>query len=208
MVNSVGALGAGRDGLADEGDAVDHDAVDRRVDRAAGEVDFGGIDGGLLDQHLGLRLGELGFGLIKLGLETRFCSRSLRERSVSSADEVEIGGGVGESGLGGAEAGLVGGGVELGQDLALFDGGVVVDVDFDDQARNLAGDVDRGDGLKATGGGDDLLDVAAGDFCGGRTRGLFGARLHIIPSPGAAGGEESESDNEAAGAACFGHNGG
>ena len=94
------------------------------------------------------------------------------------------GGGGAGVGLGGGELGFLGGYliedlllVELGEDLALFDVVVDVDVEAGDDAGGLGFDLDFGDGLDFAGGDDGAGDVARVRLCrAGRARILWCCR--------------------------------
>ena len=60
MLNKFGRLQAGRHRLADVHGAIDHRAVDGRANRAIAQLQFCGIHGRLLHEHLRLGLIPLG----------------------------------------------------------------------------------------------------------------------------------------------------
>jgi hypothetical protein len=131
-------------------------------------------------------LGELGDGLVGLLLGDEVAGVEGFDALGVEFDELVVGGGVGEVGLGGAEAVFVGGGVDEGEDVAGFDAGVIVDEDLLDEAGDLGADLDGGNGLELAGGGDVLGESAACDGGGVEDHGC--GFLAIAPPDEGGGG--------------------
>ena len=200
-----GGVEGGGDGLADVDLAGEDDAVDRRVDGAAGEIDFGVFDRGGAGLDLRVGLGELREGLIEVGLGNEAVLLKRGGPFGVELDEAVVGFGVGEFGFGRAEAGLVGGGVDVGDDVAVFHDGVIVDQDLIDDAGDLAADFDGDNRLQRAGGSDGLGDVGAGDRGGDVFDRLGGALFEIIPACGGEGGDDDERGEESDERFRFGH---
>src|ERR1700722_757502 len=78
--------------------------------------------------------------------------------------EFESGLGIGQVSLRLINDCLVSGRVQLGDDLAVCDGGIVIDEEFADDSGDLTADVNVGFRIQLAGGGDELNQIAAGDF--------------------------------------------
>ena len=90
-----------------------------------------------------------------------------------------------EAGLGGVNVGAGEGGVDAGQKLVFFDGVVVVDKAFGDNAADLGANLDGGDSFKGAGGGDDGSDIRS-----------FKGRFFPCPLGGRASGPPEGPTNE------------
>lgn len=167
----------GVDGAAFFGDHRDHGAVHRRGDAGVGQVGAGGAELGfaaldLCIEGLDLRARglELGIGRVELGtrgglggqhlllareLELGFAQAGLLHRALR-LDLVQ-------RGLGVEHLVLLGGGVDLGDQIALFDGIAELDLQRFDLAGGLCTDADQLVGIDHAGGFHGLFDIAAAD---------------------------------------------
>ena len=86
-----------------------------------GEIHLGQVQRRALDFHLGIGLEELGLGGIKIGLREEALLEELPRALGVHPGELVVGFRIGELALGLEKIGLVDGGVDLGDQLALFD---------------------------------------------------------------------------------------
>ena len=200
-----GSVHASVDGAALVGFAVEDHAVDRGDDGAAGEVELRIFDRGGAGEHRGVRLGELGLGVVEFGLRHEFLTGEFARALGSELQEAIAGLGGLEIGFGLFEALGGRGFVDAGEDVAGFYLGIKVDENLFDLTGNLGTDVDGDDGLEVAGRSHGLGDIAPGDFGGLELRRLIGLSAEIIPCAVAAAAEDEREENETAVTFRFGH---
>ena len=200
-----GSVHARVDGAALVGLAVEDHAVDRGDDGAAGEVELRIFDRGGAGEHRGVRLGELGLGVVEFGLRHEFLAGEFARALGSELQEAIAGLGGLEIGFGLFEALGGRGFVDAGEDVAGFYLGIKVDENLFDLTGNLGTDVDGDDGLEVAGRSHGLGDIAPSDFGGLELRGFIRFCAEIIPRTVAAAGDEQGEEDKTAGTFRFSH---
>ena len=140
-----------------------------------------------------LGLGEQCLGLVEVLLGDEVLGAQGAGALGVEFDQGVVGAGIGEFGAGGAQSHLVAGGIDAGEQVALFDHRVVIDFDLQNQTRDLRADFHIDDRLEGAGGGDRLDDVAAGDLGGGELGLRAGAALQVIVDAAGEDGDEREN---------------
>ena len=185
----------GRHGLADLGEAVDDDAINRRVQRAATQVGPATLERGLADTDLHLSLLELREDLVEVGLRDEVLTREGLGAIGVGADEPVVGLGVEQLVFRLHDRGLVGRGIEAREHIALLHRAVEVDHHLDDPAGNLAAHVGLHDRLELAGGGDRLDDRPPLHRRRLDAWRLLAFRAQVIPPPGGQAPQDEENDD-------------
>jgi hypothetical protein len=170
------------DHLADLGETIEDDAVDRREDRAAIQIHLRVLDRGLGRLQLCVGLRELRLRLIELLLGNEVLCAEFADTVGVEARERVVGLRRGEIRVGLTLARKVSGGVDPREHVALVHLLVVIDENLGDLPGNLRAHVDARRRLEHARGGDHLKNIAAGDGGGADFGRLFVAAFPEVVS--------------------------
>ena len=123
-----------------------HHATDRREDGRAIQIDLSALDSSLAGLDPGLSLEQSHIGLLILGL-----GDELRGEEFLGALGIEFGhgltcGGIGQIRLGPGQRALVGGWIDVSQNIPFLHDGIKIDLHLGDGARDLGTHLDLADG--------------------------------------------------------------
>ncbi len=124
--------------LADFHLLEDHDAVDRRRERAAIEIHLRVLESGLAREQRRARLFELRFDLVVVGLRDEILIAQVFQAFRAESHECRVRFGGREIGFGLRDALFVARGIDAREDLPFRHLAVEVDVDLGDEARRSA----------------------------------------------------------------------
>ena len=159
-------LQAGRDRLANIDIARDHDAIDRRRDRAVVEIRFRLIERALFDFHVGFRLMKIRHGLIEVRLGGILLGKEILRAFRVYLRKLQRGLCVGQIAFGLSDRCLKERRIDLRDHLAGFHLRIKIGKQLCDIPRDLAAHLHVHDGIERARRGHCLCNRAARDSCG------------------------------------------